>query len=730
MSSSKIKQSNIIIPGAFRGIFKPNRYKIYYGGRGGAKSWAIATALIIIALQKPTRILCTRELQKSINDSVHRLLKDLIYKYQLDSYFEITKISIKTVNGSEFIFAGLRSNVSEIKSMEGIQICWVEEAQKVSEESWEVLIPTIRDEGSEIWLSFNPDQISDPTYKRFILSPPDGALLRKVSHADNPYFPETLRREMEYDKRVDYDKYMHIWEGEPRTISDAQVFKGKFVVDVFEAPEETTFYYGADWGFARDPSTLIRCYIDDRTLYIDHEAYGVGVDIDELPQLFRQVPGADKWPIIADSARPETISYLNKLGWNFKPSPKWAGSVEDGIAYLRSFEKIVIHERCKHTINEFTLYSYKTDKLTGEVLPIVIDAHNHCFAGDTLIITDKGEIPIKYIIPGDMVLTRNGYKRVLRKFDNGVKKVFKYRFANNFLLTATDTHNIITTDGKVEISKLSSEKLYFAEGLWDGSWRIINTGNQRLLYLTGKNSIDIQMRKEDAIGYITAVLDMIKGGIIRGSMLRSMNIIMAMCRKAIMSITKMGTLSIMNYAILKLLTVKNIYQCIAKIYLKNRKEKEKRISIELDRLQKYGTEAQRGKRGIKDMLLRLILHGRISKKKNGCVCNAGMNIHLEHITKNSVQINVNQHIDGQSELITRNEYALYVEKNLSSINIAEQKHARENAGTYEEVYNLMIEENHEYFANRILVANCIDSGRYALSKLIKNINDDVAVGIA
>ncbi len=378
MSSSTTPiNKNITLPGVFRGIFKPHRYKIYYGGRGGGKSWAIATALLIIALNRKTRILCTRELQKSINDSVHRLLRDLIVKYQLEPYFIITNKSIKSVNGSEFIFSGLRSNISEIKSMEGIQICWVEEAQKVSEESWQVLIPTIREEGSEIWLSFNPDNIKDPTYQRFILNTPDSSLIKKVSWNDNPHFPETLKRELEYDKRVDYDKYLHIWEGEPRTISDAQVFKGKFVVDVFDAPDDTTFYYGADWGFARDPSVLVRCYIADRTLYIDHEAYGVGVDIDELPQLFSVVPGAKQWKITADSARPETISYMNKQGWNFVRSIKGSGSVEDGIAYLRSFEKIVIHERCKHTINEFIMYSYKTDKLTNEVLPILIDKENH-----------------------------------------------------------------------------------------------------------------------------------------------------------------------------------------------------------------------------------------------------------------------------------------------------------------------------------------------------------------
>lgn len=374
-------KAEITIPEPFQELFTPCRYKAYYGGRGGGKSWAIALALIVIALQGKKRILCTRELQKSITDSVHKLFKDIIIEYGLTGVFNIQNTSIVSTRGSEFLFSGLRSNVSEIKSMEGIDICWVEEAQRVSEESWQVLIPTIRKEGSEIWVSFNPVDDSDPTYKRFVINPPDECISKKVNWYDNPFFPETLKKELEYDKRVDHEKYLHVWEGETRKISEALIFSGKYTVDRFDTPLDAVFYYGADWGFSQDPTTLIRCFVLDKCLYIDYEVYGVGVDIDKTPQMFDEVPDSRKWPIIADSARPETISYMNKNGFNIKSAKKGAGSVEDGIQFIRSFENIIIHERCKHTIYEFSNYSYKVDKQNNRVLPIPEDKHNHCMDG-------------------------------------------------------------------------------------------------------------------------------------------------------------------------------------------------------------------------------------------------------------------------------------------------------------------------------------------------------------
>ena len=367
----------------FTELYRPHRYKVFFGGRGSGKSFSVAQALVLIASRVEVRVLCCREIQNSIRDSSYQLLKDMVGRLGLESRFVFTDQEIRCPStGSRFIFKGLLRNEQSVKSTEGIDICWVEEAQTVSEVSWEVLIPTIRKANSEIWVTFNPLNADDPTTERFINHPPPEAYVRKVNFDENPFFPDELRREMEWDKKNDFEKYLHIWEGYPRTISDAQIFKGRYTVESFDDDlwqKADRLFFGADFGFAKDPSTLVRCFIYENRLYIDYEAYGVGVEIDELPALYRAVPGSEEWPIKADCARPETISYLaNRAGFNIKPADKWQGSIEDGIAYMKSFDRIVIHPRCKHAADEFRLYSYKTDRLTNEVLPIVVDKHNHC----------------------------------------------------------------------------------------------------------------------------------------------------------------------------------------------------------------------------------------------------------------------------------------------------------------------------------------------------------------
>ena len=365
------------IPGKFQALIQPARYKVFYGGRGGAKSWAVARVLLGMAASRRLRILCARELQTSIADSVHRLLADQIYAMGLQQNFEIVKTAIRSTTGSEFLFKGLRMSIQEIKSTEGVDICWVEEAQSVSADSWDILIPTIRKQGSEIWVTFNPREESDPTYQRFVMKPQPGAIVEKVGWQDNPWFPPTLDAERRYMLSIDPDAYHHIWGGHCRTISQAVIFGKRISIDAFETPEGARFFHGADWGFANDPTTLVRSFIKDECLYIDAEAFGYGVEIDETAQLFDSIQTSRDWPIKADAARPETISFLRRQGFNITPADKWQGSVEDGIAHLKAFKQIIIHERCKHMQEEQRLYSYKVDKVTGEILPIIVDAHNH-----------------------------------------------------------------------------------------------------------------------------------------------------------------------------------------------------------------------------------------------------------------------------------------------------------------------------------------------------------------
>ena len=208
-------------------LFKPKRYKVLYGGRGGAKSWGVARALIAMAAERPVRILCAREVQKSMKDSVHRLLKDQITSLDLDSEFDVFDTEIRGVNGSLFLFAGLQSHtVDSIKSFEGVDIVWVEEGHGVSTKSWETLIPTIRKDGSEIWVTMNPDMDTDDTYQRFIATPSDDTWACEVNWRDNPWFPLVLEQEREKAERsMLREDYEHIWEGKPRRVADGAIYR-------------------------------------------------------------------------------------------------------------------------------------------------------------------------------------------------------------------------------------------------------------------------------------------------------------------------------------------------------------------------------------------------------------------------------------------------------------------------------------------------------------------------
>jgi phage terminase large subunit len=359
-------------------LWEPSRYKVIYGGRGSAKSRSVATSLVLRAAESIQRILCCREIQKSIKDSVKRLLDDEIDRCGLRSFFDITDTEIRGRNGSLFLFSGLKGNAATIKSMEGITICWVEEAQTISQTSLDTLIPTIRAPGSELIFTYNPRMVTDPVDVMFRGETiPPGTIAIEVNHDLNPWFPDVLRAEMEYDRSRDPDKYAHIWEGRYLQRSESKVFRN-WVIDDFEAPTDAVHRLGADFGFSVDPTTLIRCHIIGRKLFIDHEAYQVGCEIVDTPALFMAVPESEKWPIVADSARPETISHLRKHGFpKIHHAVKGPKSIEEGVAWLQSFD-IVVHPRCRHTIDELTLYSYKIDPLTDKVLPVLADKDNDC----------------------------------------------------------------------------------------------------------------------------------------------------------------------------------------------------------------------------------------------------------------------------------------------------------------------------------------------------------------
>jgi phage terminase large subunit len=211
-------------------LFDKARYKVYYGGRGAGKSHSAAKALLILGAKSQIRVLCAREYQTSIKDSVHKLLCDQIELMNLHGFYEITQSSIRGKNGTEFAFVGLKNNVANVKSYEGVDYCWVEEAQTVSRHSWNTLIPTIRKEGSEIWITFNPELETDETYQRFVVRPPEQAVVQKINWSDNPWFPEVLALEKDSLKSRDPSAYQTVWEGLCRLTVDGAIFANEMQV--------------------------------------------------------------------------------------------------------------------------------------------------------------------------------------------------------------------------------------------------------------------------------------------------------------------------------------------------------------------------------------------------------------------------------------------------------------------------------------------------------------------
>lgn len=359
-------------------LWQPFRHLAWHGGRGPGKTRTVATGLILQSMERHERVLCGRETQRSIKDSSKRVLDDEIDRLGIRSAFTSTETEIRGPNDGLFIFTGLKGNAAGVKSIEGVTTCWIDEAQAVSQGSVDTIVPTIRGPKSRLIWTWNPDLATDPVDVMFRgeHGPPPNSIVREVNYPDNPWFPEELRIEMEFTRSRDIDKFQHIWMGKYRQNAEARVFKN-WRIEECEPKGGETFRMGADFGFSVDPSCALRCWIDGRNLYVDYEAYRIGCEIDALPDLFMSIPEAERWPMVADTSRPETISYLRRHGFpKILAAVKGARSVEEGVSFLQSYD-LIVHPRCTHLIDELTLYSYKTDPLTGLVLPVLADKDNH-----------------------------------------------------------------------------------------------------------------------------------------------------------------------------------------------------------------------------------------------------------------------------------------------------------------------------------------------------------------
>lgn len=364
-------------------LLQPARYKGAYGGRSGGKSHFFAEAIVeAMICDRDLKVVCIREIQKSLKFSAKALIESKIEKLGVSHLFQILTTEIRRVGGDGIIiFQGLQDHTADsLKSLEGFKIAWVEEAQNLSARSLQLLRPTIRAPGSELWFSWNPDQPTDPVdeFFRGSAGQPKDSILVAVNYYDNPMLPAESLAEMEIDRERDTDYYLHVWEGHYNTKSDLQVLAGKWRIDEFEPSSDWDGpYYGGDWGFAVDPTAAVELWINGRSLYVNRESWALKLEIDQTAARWKQdIPGIENYVVRADSSRPETISYVKREISLLTGVEKWSGSVEDGIAFLRSFDEIVVHVRCRKFIEECGLYQYKTNR-AGDILPEPLDKNNH-----------------------------------------------------------------------------------------------------------------------------------------------------------------------------------------------------------------------------------------------------------------------------------------------------------------------------------------------------------------
>lgn len=352
---------------------------IWEGGRGGAKSQALAAIGVLESFIDDGVILCCREIQKSIADSLYSTIVSYINDKNLSASFKIIQNEIvNRITGAKLIFAGLKSNITSVKSIDKLRVVLTDEAENITQTSWDYLRPTPRYGNVRMYVVFNPRFEDDATWQEFVVKKDAKTLHITINWQDNPWFPESLNNQRLRDMRGDAGRYNWIWGGKFLKISDASILAKKLRVDDFDVNSTfSTPYIGIDWGFSVDPTAVIECYTFDDRLWIRNAASKVGLELDDTGQwLIDHVPIIARHTSRADCARPETISKVKKEIPLIVGCQKWKGSVEDGIAFLQTFKEIIIHPDAECCFAELSAYNYKTDD-DGNPTTVIEDKNNH-----------------------------------------------------------------------------------------------------------------------------------------------------------------------------------------------------------------------------------------------------------------------------------------------------------------------------------------------------------------
>lgn len=689
-------------------------YWFLYGGRGSGKTQNIAMGLAIRGAQVRLRVVCFRAVQNNVDESVRQELVDAIYRAGLQSVYDIKEKHIEHKwTGTRFTFRGMQKPGS-LRGLAGVDCVWIDEAQDVSAKALRSLIPTIRKETAQLIFTFNPMTPDDAVWKlRQLFQGDEKTIIMEKNWRDNPWFPTKLELDRVRDLQRDPMEYQHIWEGKFWQRSDSIIFAGccEFGLE-FEPPPpwECRYYYGADFGYADDPSTLIRSWIADDCLWIDYAEFAWHLDLDNLHTLYERVPGAREWPIMADSARPDIISLLRRRGFNIAGAEKGKDSIEAGIAFMRSFSKIKVHKRCNHLQDEFMKYSWKIDKDTEQVLPVIVDKFNHgidsCIAKGELVSTDVGLIPVENIKVGDKVLTRGGWKRVYAsRLTRENAEIMTVR-AGHLSLSATPCHRVWTENkGWIRMDALRYGDMLLIDEGYAGCLK--NVSNTPVA-----NGGFTLTPKTKAHAFTTGA-PRPKGAEVTTCTVKSGRTPMAQFLKATRSIISMGTLSIIPLKTWSASPPKSITTSTLRtmpFFAPG--------SIMRESLRASGMPLLKGMSSIRSWGKCL---GKIFSRSRVSVSNAERTSYPRSTAEmTSAQTHASPLGEEILGLMTKPESVSAAALNSRSINIPTRRlvpvPVQELCGAgHADVYDLSVEDCPEFVASGILVHNC----RYALTPLMR-----------
>lgn len=720
---------NIDIPLPDWGVpfLEPKRYKGLKGGRASAKSHFFAGLAVEEMLLHPTfDFVCLRESLKSLKFSAKKLIETKIAAYGVEKHFKILDSEIRRVNQAgettgTMIFMGMQDHTAEsIKSLEGFNRAWFEEASGMTRRSLELLRPTIREPGSEIWFSWNPNQETDPIEEFLVKNTPENAIIDHLTFLENPFCPEVIKEEARIWYANDPQTYGHVWLGEYNTKSDDQVLGGKWKVEEFEVdPNWGGPYYGADWGFSSDPNTVIECYIDHEPdqLYVTRELYRHAVEIEDTPKFFDEMKGAKRYAIRADNARPEMISHMRNVGGYHKlvAAEKWAGSVEDGISRLRSFKDIVIHPNCPKTAQECSLYKYKRDRHTDDILPDIIKKHDHCLAADTLVDTADGQIPIAELVgTTGHVRTHEGdraYRDV--RMTTRAARVFEVTMASGRTFKATADHMMLGTNGYRPVLSLSPGDAIACTS-WSSPHLSASPIEASSSIATTQQAIMPRRWMAGAFAYISTY-----GAV---SAARSRRIVTSIIKTATAQITQLATSNAFQLA--------STNDSIGRRTASGGSPAPGATWLKRVLPRRFGmgqTQAGRGIRSTLSRRSRIAFMKRLARSAGRASPNGGT---FDRVA--FAEMLARQLIDGTVESITSSGNVLYAGPSSQSIDIEKPSVAPSAADRsydiverirfagVEPVYNMEVETTHAFSIEGGLIShNCIDALRYAIEPFTK-----------